>query len=59
MKNDFQNIVDRIRIFWAEVNMALEKPKLAELRNEVVRRLQAQIQQLTVSLNAYVVLPDL
>ena len=52
VKNQFQDVVDRLRTFWADVEAALANPLMNIIRNITVETLGARIADLTKQLEA-------
>lgn len=52
VKNQFQDVVDRLRTFWANVEAALANPWMEAARNIAVENLGARIATLTKQLEA-------
>ena len=60
VKNQFQNVVDRLRIFWVDVEAALAKPLMNVIRKAAVQNIGARIVDLTRQLEECVLnLPSL
>jgi len=54
VKNQFQDIVDRVRIFWAEIGRAIKIPIDDESRKAALDKINGRLAELTKQLEGYV-----